>query len=45
MVEAMQIFVGDPDSATLLELGPVYLVTEDGYRQLGSAPEEELVVV
>ena len=45
MVEAMQIFVGDPDSATLLELGPVYLVTEDGYRQLGSAPEAELVVV
>jgi Xaa-Pro aminopeptidase len=45
MIEAMQIFVGDPETKTLLEQGGTYAVTPDGYRTLSTVPEDQLVVV
>jgi Xaa-Pro aminopeptidase len=45
MIEAMQIFVGDPESKTLLEQGGTYAVTQDGYRTLSTVPDDQLIEI
>jgi hypothetical protein len=45
MIEAMQIFVGDSESKTLLEQGGTYAVTQDGYRTLSTVPDDQLIEV
>jgi Xaa-Pro aminopeptidase len=45
MIEAMQIFVGDTESKTLLEQGGTYAVTQDGYKTLSTVPDNQLIEV